>query len=103
MKQADINARMLPWGDREIARFIARVALFVRRGWAEAKAEAWADRLALRDQERDDRRSCVECSHLQQTGGCFAAQQGRLPYTSAKHHPVTDLLQRCECFSWQTP
>lgn len=103
MTQAAINARMLPWGDREISRFTFRTALFQRRGLLESEAELLADRLALRDQERDDRRVCLECSNHQTSGTCFAASLGRLFGASKRHTPVPDLLQRCEGFEWVTP
>lgn len=103
MTQAAINARMLPWGDAEFRRFDFRLGLFMRRRLPESEAERLADRLALRDQERDDRRVCDECAHLQRDGGCFAAVQGWLRNTSRRHQPVRALLQRCEQFSWQTP
>lgn len=104
MAQSEINARMTTrWGDREIGRFSFRAGLFQRRGLPEAAAEFLADRLALRDQERDDRRICMECQHLQKTGGCFAAQQGWLLHTSTRHAPVRDILQRCEAFAFVTP
>jgi hypothetical protein len=101
--QPEINRRMAPWGDAEFLRFAFRVELFKRRGVEPALAEFTADVLALRDQEHDDRRLCLECANLQKNGACFAAAQGRLPQTSQKHHPVRALLQRCEGFEWQKP
>mgnify|MGYP003405171820 FL=1 len=92
-----------PWGDKEIRRFQFRVELFKRRGWSEADAETWADRLFERDYERDDRRLCIECKNLQRDGGCFAAKQGRLPNTSRHLQPITSMLQRCECFEFVKP
>lgn len=102
------HARM-PWGDREQARFTFRVALFVRRGQLEHEAETLADRLYERDFERDDRRMCLECKHLQRSGTCFAAKQGRLIHppggTKAAEFftPPQQLLQRCEGFEFVTP
>lgn len=93
-----------PWGDKEIARFQFRTALFRRRGIPEGYADELADRLFERDFEGDDRRMCLECKHLQRTGACFAAAQGWMPANfSRRHEPVRDLLQRCECFDWQKP
>ena len=80
------------WGDKEINRFKFRVALFTRRGMSQADAETWADRLFERDHERDDRRTCMECSNLRAGMRCtkgFAV----LPET----------LQRCPSFSFETP
>jgi hypothetical protein len=92
LTQAQVNARMQPWGDREISRFIFREALFRRRGLTATEAEAWADRLALRDQDRDDRRLCLECQHIRPQGRCVHRQ------------PVlNDILQRCSHFTFETP
>lgn len=94
---------MNPWTQREISRFTFGVALFIRRGLSHEAAEQLGDRLAQRDQDRDERRCCLECAHLQGRGTCFAAMQGWLPQTSARHEPVRDLLQRCERFEFVTP
>ena len=103
MDQAAVNAAMQPWGDVDIRRFTLRVAMFKRRRVPEVQAERWADRLALRDQQLDDRRSCIECKHLSDDGSCFCARQGWIRSASKLHHPVVFLLQRCERFSWATP
>jgi hypothetical protein len=97
------TATLTPMDDRAIGRFLYRVGLFMRRGWTEDKAEQFADRLFRRDVDRDDRRACIECSNLQRTGLCLPATHGRIPYTSKRFQPITDLLQRCEFFKWQTP
>ena len=82
----------LPWGDRQIARFLFRMALFQRRGMAEDKAEAWADRLAARDSDLDDRRICLECANFQRSRTC------------AKRLPTSpEQLMRCHGFEWVTP
>jgi hypothetical protein len=96
------SSGMTPWTDREISRFQTRVVIFTRRGLTAPAAETLADRLARRDQERDDRRCCAECAELQRDGACFAARQGRIPSCSTRHAPVVDILQRCEAFKWQT-
>ena len=57
-----------------------------------------AERLARRDLMRNDRRCCVECSHLGNAGRCPAAAAGRLLHTDRRHVPVIDLFQRCEGF-----
>lgn len=90
--QAAINRAMTPWTQRECERFGLRVALFKRRGWAVDQAERVADMLALRDQMKDDRRICVECSNYQRGGTCFKKL-------------TTTILQliRCAGFAWQKP
>lgn len=103
LSQSEINAQMLPWTDREFTRFAFRQALLTRRGMGPDEAEAWADRLALRDQQRDDRRLCIECTHLQRSGGCFAAAQGWIHGATKDMTPIKDRLQRCERFEWVKP
>lgn len=83
---------MRPWGDAEIRRFTFRHALFRQRGLSDHAAEALADRLALRDQDRDDRRVCLECKHIKPQLRCVH-----------NHAVLTDLLQRCHHFEFQTP
>lgn len=91
-EQAAINLRMQRWSDAEIARFPKRVALFQRRGMGHAQAERVADSLALRDQDRDERRMCVECESWQQSRTC------------RKGLPTSfDQLARCVGFTWQKP
>jgi hypothetical protein len=54
---------------------------------------------ALRaDADLDDRRMCIECSHLQRDGGCFAARQGWIARAATYLTPVKNMLQRCERF-----
>lgn len=57
----------------------------------------------FRDRERDDRRMCIECEHLQRDGGCFAARQGWIANAVKTLQPVLTVLQRCEHFGWQKP
>lgn len=87
-----------------------RVALFRRRGIEPKRAEELADRLAVRDADRDDRRICLECSGLQRGGTCFPSRSGRIhglapPGRAPKFPliPVPDILQRCEAFSFLKP
>jgi hypothetical protein len=82
------------WDDKVIARFLKRVGMFNRRGWPTYRAEAFADMLARRDHDKDDRRACIECVHLQRGGRCDAGQSlVALPF---------DALQRCPSFNWLT-
>jgi hypothetical protein len=89
--------------DKQIARMQFRLDLFARRGFSEAAAEALVDRLAQRDHDRDDRRMCAECAHLQERGTCFAAARGWIPNTARNFSPVRTLLARCEAFTFSTP
>lgn len=82
----------IPWGDKQIARVQFRAALFQRRGMTEDHAEAWADRLAARDADLDERRICVECTSWQHSRTC------------AKRLPTSPLqLVRCHGFEFLTP
>lgn len=103
MNQAAVNAEMQRWTEAEMTRFMFRESLFIRRGLSASEAETLADRLALRDQHRDERRVCLECEHLQRSGHCFQASQGRLAGIDKRYEPVRDQLARCEGFSWQKP
>lgn len=102
--QAEINRRMWRWGDAEIARFTKRVALFRRRGLSESQAERVADRLALRDQERDERHLCIECANLTGGGNCAAAagDYDADPLAPVRH-PSKFIFQRCHGFAWAMP
>jgi len=94
---------MTGWDESQIRRAMFRMALLVRRGLTAHLSEWWADRLTVRDKERDDRRICLECSSLQRDGKCFQVQQGVMRGVSPKHEPVSTILQRCDYFSWQKP
>lgn len=86
--------------DRVAERTERRIELFVRRRLDEDTAVDLAGRLALRDADDDERRVCLECTHLQSDGGCYAARQGWLHATPRNFTPVRDLLQRCDRFDW---
>lgn len=92
MDQATVNRRMDRWGDAQIRRYSFRHGLFRRRGLSDGAAEALADRLALRDQDKDDRRVCLECKHIK-------------PQLRCTHHQAVllDQLQRCPHFEFETP
>jgi len=89
--------------DPVLARLSKRVGLFKRRGCSEEQAGELAELLLLRDADRDDRRMCIECAHLQRDSGCFAARQGWIAGAAAYLTPVQNMLQRCERFEWQKP
>ena len=69
-----------------------RISIFRRRGFDAASSDGIADRLLDRDRDRDDRRLCVECSHL-------ATPQWRC----RRDGYPTLLLQRCSLFDWELP
>lgn len=97
---------------QELARVTFRMGLLCRRGLAAANAEVMALRLTLRDRDRDDRRSCLECSNLQifrghMTCAALAAARNARRAVNNVDGPVQPLmdgtLHRCRSFEWQTP
>lgn len=84
------------WDDAEIAAFTARTERFAVLG--QADADDLAERLTLRDRDGDDRRLCLECTWLGDTGRCLAAATGRIPGADRRLEPVQTILQRCGAF-----
>ena len=84
------------WNDAEIAAFTARAERFAMLG--RAHADDLAEQLTLRDRDGDDRRLCLECSWLGETGRCLAAATGRIPGADRRLEPVQTILQRCDAF-----
>jgi hypothetical protein len=84
----------------EIDAFTARLHLFTRHGLDCAQAEGLADGLVVRDRQTDDRRLCLECSHMRRTGGLWRCGQWQRAGLAAAEVPgeVVKLLQRCEGF-----
>ena len=70
--QPDPDRWCYPVGDamntREIETFTARLVRFTDKGMGLEVAELVADKLVMRDRERDDRRLCLECDHLGRAG-----------------------------------
>ncbi len=77
----------------EIDLFLSRLARFTDKGLSYGDAERMAEKLVIRDREGDDRRLCLECSHLQGSWRCgnhVRAGVGRdLPFG------LVLMLQRC--------
>jgi hypothetical protein len=84
------------WDDAAIAAFTARAERFALLGRTDA--EDLAERLTLRDRDGDDRRLCLECTWLGDTGRCLAAATGRIPGADRWLEPVQNILQRCAAF-----
>jgi len=88
-----------PWDDAAIGRFVTRVSLFLRRGVNATDADDLAERLHLRDLQGDDRRLCLECSHL---SGRRCGNHVRAGLYSAEvSRELATLPQRCPAFSGQ--
>jgi len=85
-----------PWDEAAIARFVARVALFMRRGLNATDADDLAERLHLRDVRGDDRRMCLECTHLRR-GRCGNHKAAGL-LTAEVSRELATTLQRCAGF-----
>lgn len=58
------------WTDADIGRFLGVQGRLLRWGWPEPEAEALAERIVRAQREGDDRRACVECSHLRAGRRC---------------------------------
>ena len=85
----------------EIDTFTARLALFTDRRVILDDAERLADRLVIRDRERDDRAMCLECTHLQRGGRCGNWQRAGVAIRAWDAQLATEfmhLLQRCDGF-----
>jgi hypothetical protein len=90
----------------EIEAFTARLARFSDKGLSLGDGEALADKLVKRDRETDDRRLCLECSHLagsaafawrcgswQLAGVALKARDAAVPIA------LVQTLQRCNGFA----
>lgn len=89
-----------PWSDDQIAAFVARVSLFMRRGQSAADAVDLAERLHLRDVRADDRRLCIECAHLAGRPGAWRCGNHRpAGVGAALPRALVTLPQRCRGFS----
>jgi hypothetical protein len=86
------------WDDAEISAFVQRHARLLALGFGDGDANDVAERLTLRDRDGDDRRMCVECTWLGDTGRCLAAATGRIPGMDRRLEPVQSILQRCGAF-----
>ena len=88
----------------EIDSFTARVHLFTRRGIDTTQAERLADSLVIRDRDGDDRRLCLECSHLGGGHKARTCNHWRSAGLAGAGVPAgwCDLLQRCDGFKEMT-
>lgn len=84
------------WDDAEMAAFTARAERFALLGRADA--DDLAERLTLRDRQHDERRLCLECTWLGDTGRCLAAATGRIPGADRRLEPVQTILHCCAAF-----
>lgn len=85
---------------REIDSFTERSSQFYRRGMQSVNAEALAYTLVNRDRDDDDRRLCLECSHLTGQRGAWRCGQWQRAGMGAAGIPagLVLVLQRCDGF-----
>ena len=88
---------------REIDLFAPRLARFTDKGVIQIDAEKLADKLVIRDREQDDRRLCLECTHLTGYGRtswrCSNWQRAGVAIRARDNQLPVDLvlqLQRCD-------
>lgn len=79
----------------EIYRFLARRAGFCNNGLELDAADVLADKLVIRDREKDDRVVCYECVHLRGIT-CKNSHTADVPQELPKDFLV--LMQRCPGF-----
>lgn len=85
--------------------FTARLSRFTDRGLIVAFAESLADKLVIRDREGDDRRLCLECSHLTgyaRSWRCGNWKQAGIATRAGDARLASDevtMLRRCDGFT----
>jgi hypothetical protein len=87
----------------EVTKFIARDERFKVKGISPEVAEITADKLVIRDRDEDDRRICLECTHLH---GYSTLRCGNWRRSGISHsregafisHDFAIILQRCDGF-----
>jgi len=91
---------------REIDTFTARLSRLTGKGVTADDGERLADKLVIRDREKDDRRLCLECLHLGGYGAgswrCGAWRGAGVAIRQRDSQLPADfvsLLQRCDGFS----
>lgn len=90
---------VIGWDEGEIAQAGRYMRQAERHGFDLDVCERITDHLMLRDRQRDDRRMCIECAHLDRSGRCSAARAGRLPGAGRDLQPVKVALMRCSGFN----
>lgn len=88
---------------RELDSYAARLERFTGKGLIQPDAETLADKLVIRDREKDDRRLCLECMHLSgygqaswRCGNWQAAGIAIRPRDSQLPADLVLQLQRCD-------
>jgi hypothetical protein len=88
---------------RERGTHTVRLARFTDKGVCHDEAQLLADKLVIRDREQDDRRLCLECTHLTGYGRtswrCSNWQRAGVAIRARDNQLPVDLvlqLQRCD-------
>lgn len=89
---------VMGWDDADIAQAVRYMRQAERHGFDLDLADRITDHLMLRDRQLDDRRMCIECSHLNRLGCCIAAREGGLPGTGRDLQPARVTLHHCSTF-----
>lgn len=84
---------------REIDRCLVRLERLHSKGLGIDDAERLADKMMLRDRDGDERRLCLECSHLHglTRWSCGNVRQAEVPHAGLARELVFK-LQRCPGF-----
>ena len=89
----------------EIDIFTERLARFTAKGVTHTDGEALADKLVARDRDSDDRRLCLECTHLAGYAGTWSCRNWQRAGVAIKARDaglpgdLVRMLQRCEGFT----
>lgn len=83
--------------------FAAREALFMDRGLSAGEAKAAATMLKVRDVDRDERRLCLECSHMYGSVDARRCSQWRQLNDPGPAMPsdLVSILRRCRSFQFK--
>ena len=95
-KHEALDLAAVAWTDDDIVHFLDRHARLLRWGWPEPEAEKLAERLVIRDRERDDRVSCTDCRHYR-PGRCGNHRWAGLNVADVGRD-LAVVLQRCPGF-----
>lgn len=91
-----------PFQNTVLDAIAARLNLFSDRGLALEDAENLVVKLRERDMQEDDRRLCIECTHVYGGIGNWRCSQWRKHQHNGSEIPadfVTSILHRCSAFS----
>ena len=89
---------------REIETFTARLVRITDKGVSLNDGEALADKLVMRDRESDDRRLCLECTHLAGHAGHWGCRNWQRAGVAVRARDaglsaaLVMQLQRCDGF-----